>query len=92
MSESFSEDRLHELLDTETALMELAEHPSWQVLRQFVHGSVEEQRRRLLGGYMEDHDSYLKVAWQLRGVELVLDAPAAISQIVKEYRKLSQDA
>ncbi len=87
MTQPFTEDDFHDLLELETVLEELSESPGWQALRDEVERTMEFDRKRLLGGEVSDHDEYLKVAWRLRGAEAVFGAPQDVAKRVREYRK-----
>ena len=86
MSEFFSEDDYHALLDRETLVQELVESPGWQALQEVARPVLEAQRARVMSGDLEP-DAYMKVAYQLRGAEFVLGLPAEIGGIVREYRR-----
>ncbi len=86
MTQPFTEDDLHDLLELETVLDDLEDDPRFQQLRQRAEAILFHQRRRVLGGDVAPEE-YVKLCWQIRGAEWVLGISAETKQIVQEYRR-----
>ena len=87
MSEAgFTDDDYDVLRERETLVQDLLESPGWQALTEIANKQIGAQKRRLLSGDLTP-DAYVKVAYQIRGAEFLLNLPSEISGIVNEYRR-----
>lgn len=85
-----TDDELRALVEQHHQLEELAKHPGWQVLVDYVlngpAGSLGRQRRLVNRG-AKDFQEYLSECGWLAGAHHVLDAGTAVGQMVATARE-----
>lgn len=68
-------------------MQQLTAHPGWPVLVDYMYAYMNPLKKALLNGFMNDHDEYLKRAFECVGVHKVLDAPGVLAEMVTTERK-----
>ncbi len=90
-----TEDELRALIEQQHQLDELAKHPGWEVLTDYVlHGPAGSMSRqhRLVNGGARDWDDYRLEAGWLKGAHHVLDARKTVAQMVATARAEQAEA
>lgn len=86
-----TDDELRALVEQHHQLEELAKHPGWEVLVDYVlngpAGSLGRQRRLVNGG-ADSFEDYLKQSGWLAGAHHVLEARGTVAQMVATAREM----
>jgi hypothetical protein len=77
------DDAFGDLVEESFQLAELAQHPGWRYVHQNLARVLESHKGQVLGGRFDDLAEYKFIAGEVRGIERVLDLPAAVAKKVK---------
>ena len=80
-------DALRELIERDTQIQDLARHPGWEILRDFILERSERLQEGLLSGAPKTWERYREDVGWFRGVRDVLDAPDAHSRRLELARR-----
>lgn len=92
-----TDDEFHALVEQAHQLDELAQHPGWAVLTDYVlHGPAGSigRQARVVNGHLKDFEAYLSETGWLAGAHHVLDARKTVASMVANQRleRLEQQA
>lgn len=74
--------------EREMLIIELTESQGWHALVELANHEIDAKKHRLLGGQIDTHEGYVKLAAEIRGAEFVLSLPDQVGAITQQYRRL----
>lgn len=82
-----TDDEARALIEQADLLQSLCGHPGWPVLVDFLETWMRSDKRAVLNGDVDDHDTYLKRTWFFRGAHFAIDAPKIVDDRAVAARK-----
>jgi hypothetical protein len=87
-----SADEIRDLQERVALVDTLVEEPGWGVLWDRAFASMQRRHARILGGYCDDHEEYVKeVAW-LEGVDYVRKLPGQMKEELAKVLAAQQES
>jgi hypothetical protein len=84
---------LRDLVERNAQVQEMALHPGWELLCDYVRAQMGAKQRSLLLGNADSLEEYREQVGWLQGVSAVLNAPQTLAeQVDREQRKEREDA
>lgn len=80
-------DEVSDLIKRNAAVQEMAQHPGWPLLEDYIRAQLGAKQNYLLMGNVDSMEEYTKITGWLAGVQAVLNAPLALDAQTERAKK-----